>query len=119
MYAEYEDKTLDLSLVEANYLPLIWVTIGVCSMTQRERVAHRPILAVNRLAHFYHSLMRVDGYCVSGSGYGVGVRCYGMSVCSYGTGVGCYAVRVQSQLGLGGEWLTITERGRIRHTLKT
>ena len=57
----------------------VWVAISVCSMIQRERVAYRPILATNCLAHFHHNLMRIDGHGVSGSSYGVCVCCYCMS----------------------------------------
>ena len=59
-------------------------------------MTYRPILATNRLTHFHHSPMHVNGYGVSGGSYGVSDRSYAMSVRYYG-------VRVQSQLGLGGD----------------
>ena len=34
-------------------------------------MAHHPILAIDCLAHLHHSLMRIDGYGVSSSGYGM------------------------------------------------
>ena len=53
-------------------------------------MTYRPILAIDRLAHLHHSLVRLDGYSVSSS--------------SNGMGASCYDVCVQSQLGLGSEW---------------
>ena len=58
-------------------------------MTQREWVTYRPTLTIN---HFHHSPMRIEGYGVSGSYYGM-----------------C----VQSQLGLGSESLVTTKQERI------
>ena len=68
-------------------------------------MSYRPILAANRLADFHHSLMRTDGYGVSGSSY---------AMC-----VGCDCVRVQDQFGLESEWLAVTKQEHIQHTLKT
>ena len=75
---------LGLSVVEISYLLSAWVAISVCSMTQSEWVTYRLVLTVD---HFHHSLMRIDGYGMSGSYYGM-----------------C----VQSQLGLGSESLVTT-----------
>ena len=69
-------------------------------------MTHHPILAINRLTHFYHSLMDVNGYGVGGSGYGTNICCYGM-------GVGCDGVCVQSQLGLGRELSVTTNQELI------
>ena len=69
-------------------------------------MTYRPILATDRLTHFYHSLVGVDGYGVSGSSYGMSGGGYGMDVC-------CYGVRVQSQFSLGGESLANTKREHI------
>ena len=73
---------LGLSLVEIPHPFSVWVAISVCSITQRERVAYRPILATNCLANFHHSLMCISDYGVSGGSYG-------LSGSSYGMGVGC------------------------------
>ena len=58
----------------------VWVTIGVSSTTQREWVTYHPILAIDRLAHFHHNLMRIDSNDVSGSSYGTSACCYGVGV---------------------------------------
>ena len=79
-------------MAEIAYLLSPWMVISVCLMTHGERVTYRPILGTNRLAHFHHGLMRIDGYGVSGSSY---------------------VVRVQSQLGLGSEGLVTTKQEHI------
>ena len=84
------------------YLLSVWVVVGVCSMMQRELVTHHSILAINRLAHFRHSLMRIYGHGVSGSSYG-------LSACCYCASFGRQGVRVQSQLGLGSKFSVTTK----------
>ena len=91
-YAGTKRETLGPLIVGIAYLLSVWVAISVCSMTQRERVAYRPILTIDRLAHFYHSLTHINGHSA---------------------GISDYSVCVQSQLGLGGEWLATTKQGRI------
>ena len=85
---------LGLSLAKVVYLFSACVAISVCSTAHREHVTYRPILATNCLAHFHHSLMRIDGYSVSGSSYVMNVRCYGTSVSCYAMSVRRYVMGV-------------------------
>ena len=82
-------------------------------------MTYRPILATNCLAHFHHSLMRIESYGMSGSSYGMGSSSYGMGVSCYCMGIGCYGVCVQSQLGLRSKGLVTIKQGHNQQTLKT